>query len=576
MFSVITVSDSVGGLRPDRSSVVVVVALAIAGWGTAACSPQEAPVADATAGDAAPGSDATAADAAAPASCMTTTVCDGASIVRACRNNAVGEVIETCDSGLICSRGRCTSSACAQIEAELSTMLGCRFYTLQIDNVTAEMNATSSLLVTNPGLTAAQVQLERREIDGWQQLLSASVAPLQSQRIILPARIFEGAGYLQHEALRFSSDVPVTAAVIQSDDATEMGTSSGGTMLLPVQALGRNYMAVSYPQVNVPKIAATPGSLGGAGQILIIGTEDMTNVTFQVSATASLGKAGGAPVRPPGGSFDLTLQEGDAYEIFSVADGDDLTGSTVTADQPVAVFSGNISTTYGRTAPGINTPDMAHEQLLPETAWGRTFVAAALPPQPRTCDGVLGLPGASLWRIVAGTDNTVIEFDAPAGVTGLPGSGKTVTLGVGGVLEMVVAGGSFTVNASAPVQVMQGMDCEPTLSSAINVGAPMLSDMRFAVLPNFDQLVTIVRKMGMPVMLDEGMVGDSLFVPAGTGYEVAQVPLPPCAPASDVCTHHLAGQFGMTLRGMDVVCSYALTAMTWVYCADQTTPGCVP
>jgi hypothetical protein len=586
MFSVITVSEWVAGLRSVSLSISLlglplrhlsVIALAIAGWGSAACGQPGTMVMDATTGDAPASADGgTGADATPPGSCMTATVCDGPSTVRACRSGVVGEPIETCDPGLICSRGRCTSSACAQVETDLSTMLGCRFYTLQIDNVTAEMNATSSLLVTNPSLQVATVQLERRTIDGWTQLLSGSVAPLQSQRIILPARIFEGAGYLQHEALRFSSDVPVTAAHVQSDDAMETGTSSGGTMLLPVQALGRRYMAVSYPQVRVPKIDATPGSLGGAGQVLIIGTEDMSNVTFQVSATASLGKAGGAPVRPPGGSFDLTLQEGDAYEIFSINDGDDLTGSLITADQPIAVLAGNISTTYGRTAPGINTPDMAHEQLLPDTAWGRKFVAAALPPQPRACDGVLGVPGASLWRIVAAADNTLVDFDAPPGVTGLPGAGNSVSLAAGGVLEVVAAGGSFTVNASAPVQVMQGMDCEPTMSSAINASAPMLSDLRFAVLPNFDQLVTVVRPTGAAVALDEGTISDVMFAPAGAGFEVAQVTLPTCAPGSEVCTHHLAGQFGMTLRGMDVVCSYALTAMTWVYCADPSTPGCIP
>src|SRR5262249_23166150 len=117
----------------------------------------------------------------------------------------------------------------------------------------------------------------------------------------------------------------------------------------------------------------------------------------------------------------------------------------------------------------------------------------------------------------------------------------------------------------------------PTMSSAISASAPMLDDLRFAVLPNFDQLISVVRPTGAIVSLDEGTISDALFAPAGAGFEVAQVPLPTSGPAGAVCTHHLAGQFGVTLRGMDVVCSYALTAMTWVYCADpSTTPGCVP
>ena len=38
------------------------------------------------------------------------------------------------------------------------------------------------------------------------------------------------------------------------------------------------------------------------------------------------------------------------------------------------------------TATGISSPDMAHEQLLPVAAWGTSYVAAQLTPQPGVCD----------------------------------------------------------------------------------------------------------------------------------------------------------------------------------------------
>jgi hypothetical protein len=510
------------------------------------------------------------------AKCSTATVCDGMSTVRACTGGFVGEKIEECVSGLACSRGRCTTLTCANVEAQPNTFLGCRFYTLQVDNVGSENSGTSSVLVTNPGPTEVTVNLEERGNGGWMPVQTATIAPVQSQRIPLPPRLFEGGGYGPRAALRVSTDNPVTAEHIQGDDAAETASSSGGTMLLPVQALGRRYMAITYPQADEPKIDQTSGSRGGAGQVIILGTEDMTHAVFQVSATASLGDPGGAPPRPPGGSFDINLSDGDFYQIFSIAEGDDLTGSLITSDQAVAVFSGNISTTYGQNATGINTPDMAHEQLLPETSWGTRFIAAALPPQAKVCDSVLGVPGASLWRIVAARDGTTVQFDAPAGVVGTPPLGPGVSLAAGGVFETIVAGGSFTVTASGPVQVMQGIDCEPTLSAAINATAPMLTDLRFPVLPNFDQLASIVRPAGAPITLDEAVVPDAMFAAAGGGFEVAQIPLPGCPSTNVVCTHHLAGEFGITLRGMDVVCSYALTAPTWIYCADPTTPGCVP
>jgi hypothetical protein len=42
-----------------------------------------------------------------------------------------------------------------------------------------------------------------------------------------------------------------------------------------------------------------------------------------------------------------------------------------------------------------------------------------------------------------------------------------------------------------------------------------------------------------------------------------------------VCTHHLAGKFGLTLRGMDVLTSYALTAPTWPCVPGKGPMSCV-
>ncbi len=110
---------------------------------------------------------------------------------------------------------------------------------------------------------------------------------------------------------------------------------------------------------------------------------------------------------------------------------------------------------------------------------------------------------------------------------------------------------------------MQGMDCEPTLSSAVPT-TTWLKDLWFGVLPNFDTLIAIVRTAGQPVYLDGARIEDSVFQAVGAGFDVARLPLEACSPEDGVCTHHLEGKFGFTMRGMDVLTSYALTAPTWV------------
>jgi hypothetical protein len=511
------------------------------------------------------------ADAPAPA-CAGASVCDGTA-VRACRAGHVAEVLEDCGPDGACSLGRCTSPECAQAELDFATVVGCTFYTLELENVTSDDAIPSSVLVTNPGQVAAMVALERRADMTWSSTSSVSVPPMRTARVQLDDTHFEGGGLAPHAALRLTSDRPVIVVHVQSDDSAPGGSrSSGGTMILPAHVLGARYRALTYGQVATPRLLDTPGARGGAGEIVVIGTADNTALTISPSSMA--GPVGGAPPAGPDGKLRLVLDDGDVFTLFSAADGADLTGTEIAADQPVAVFSGNIATTYGIAAMGISSPDMAEEQLLPAGAWGTSYVAARLPPQAGVCDpflpsvGPSPASGASIWTIVADADATHVRFRAPSGPP--PAPDRTI---MAGESFHIFAPDDFTVTASGPIQVMQGMDCEPSLSSAVPTSR-LLSDHWFGVLPNFDTMMAIVRPAGQPVFLDGARIEDSLFQPVGAGFDVARLPVDPCAPSDVVCTHHLEGKFGFTMRGMDVLASYALTVPTWP-CSDPTGTNCI-
>jgi hypothetical protein len=334
--------------------------------------------------------------------------------------------------------------------------------------------------------------------------------------------------------------------------------------------LGTHYLVMAYQQFQTSAVASTAGSEGGAGRLLIVGTQDQTHVTFTPSASAKTLDSGSVMGAAPGDPLTFVLDDGDVFQAATDDDREDLSGSEIVASRPVAVFSGNISTTYGKTAPGIHSPDLAHEQIPPVARWSLKYVAASLPPQTGTCDTLLGQTGSSLWRLLAANDGTLVSFEAPAGGGPLPG---TLTLDAGQVREIVTVG-DFVVTSSGPLLLTQGMDCEPTLSLAISADK-LLDDVWFAVLPFFDQMVAIARKAGAPVMLDGALVDDMLFTPAGGGFEVARVALLPCRASDAVCAHHLEGQIGMTLRGMDVLASYALTAPAWAGCIDPLDLTCV-
>jgi hypothetical protein len=471
---------------------------------------------------------------------------------------------DPCD-GSVCSIGRCVSAPCATVEATHTSLVGCTFYAYEAENVTSDVDHTSSVLVTNPGNDTATVVLEVpvRSTSGGLQWLVLSGTPIgrvSSRRLSLSGRAVGGAGMFPGAGFRVSSDRPVTVALVESDDRTQGEvSSSGGTMLWPLQSIGRHYRVMAYPQQETQAIGATAGGLGGAGRLAVVATQPGTRVTVALSGHAIAVATGLTTLGGP-----IVLDEGDVLQILSDAEGGDLSGTEIEADGRVAVFSGNVTTTYGTTAPGINSPDMTLEQMPPIRAWSTTYVAAEVPPQANTCDSVLGATGASVWRIVATEADTRVNFTAPSGVTGLPSS--TITLERGDVRTMVVAGGSFTIKATKPVLVTQGIDCEPTLSLAISTD--FLRDHRFATLPNFDQVAAVVRRATDDVALDGVVLDRTLFRSAGEEYEVALLPLPKCPAAAGACTHRLQGRFGLTLRGMDVFGSWALTVPPARGCTD--------
>jgi hypothetical protein len=494
--------------------------------------------------------------------CAGPPICDGM-VVRDCNNGIVGGVIDDCMMVGACSQGRCMTPACADADRVRTSFEGCFFYTAEADNAASDADAPTSFLVTNPGVATATVTLEERGGGGtWTSRQVLPVAGGAAARLTVAGHQIIESGPNPDDGLRLISDWPVTVAQIESDDADQNALSSSGTMVLPTHVLGSHYLVMTYAQHATGTAVSAVGAPDGAGRLLIVGTQPNTNVVITLARTAPSAVTGlyGVDTSMP---FQTTIGEGDVFQIWSGAEGEDLSGTEIKADQPVAVFSGNIVTTYGQTVSGVNSPDMAHEQIPPIAAWSYHYVAAALRPQPGTCDTLLGHPGASIWRLLAAADATV-TFDVADLAT--PPSGTLVL--AGGVPAEIVSTGDFFVTSTQPLLMTQGIDCEPSLSLAVSADQ-LLDNLTFAVLPWFDQAIAVTRKIGGPaVTLDRMPIADNRFTAVGGGFEVARVSLQPCGASMQVCTHTLQGGFGVSMRGMDVLASYALTMPAWHGCND--------
>ena len=487
--------------------------------------------------------------------CSWETTCVSNTVRRCDQDGLLGDILQTCETGMACSYGRCVSSSCQMAENQPG-INGCLFYTALLDNVDSDDAEPSLIVVTNPGQGQAMVHLEERTPgQPWTAAQSMMVVGGRAGSFTFrPRQLIEGTQTSLAAARRVVSDLPVTVMIVQSDDADRDATSSSGTMLLPFHALGNQYMTMSYQQNATPEVLAIAGALGGAAEYAIVATQDRTLIQ----------------VWPPGlprsvTPMSLFLNDGDAYQGVSGDDHDDLAGTYIVADKPVAVFSGNVTTTYGQSSAGINSPDMAMEQMMPTSAWSKNYVAAYLPPQVSVCDSLFAGGSVGYWRLLAAEDaNVTFASSSPLP----PELMQPMHLNRGTPRSvMVPAGTDFIAHADQPILLTQGLDCEPTLSSAIPADAPTGQQV-FALAPNFEHTLAIVRKndsKGSRVTLDDRDI-TSQFTPVAADFEVARINVPICYGSVDHCVHRLIGAFGLTLRGMDVACSYATTYPTWVLC----------
>jgi outer membrane autotransporter protein len=251
--------------------------------------------------------------------------------------------------------------------------------------------------------------------------------------------------------------------------------STDMTYLIDGSRLGTSYFTLGYQNLS-------------ADQISVQATVDNTVVTFTPK---------GAP------AFDITLNAGQTYMYTANTN---LTGSRVTSNNPIAVFSGNRCTNIPT---GVSACDHIVEQMPPTDALSSSYLLAQTP---RT--GTLG----NVFRAVATDDATELRVNGTV----------VATLNTGEFFEGRVAGG-ITVDGSKPILVGQyligqgqaGSNTDPAMT--IVPGADQwLSSYVFAApsgSANFptDFVSIIIQTSSLGSLTVDGALAEaSLFNPLGS------------------------------------------------------------
>lgn len=224
-------------------------------------------------------------------------------------------------------------------------------------------------------------------------------------------------------ALRVWSDKPIMVYL-----GSYVNTSGEGYMVLPVNALGTKYVHCSWKsnQESSHDDSYHTGFVVGA-------TQDGTKVQVKLRGKNLNEKSGcvtDGSLHPIGSTY--FLQDMDAWQVINVWDEMieaentrgkcDFTGTTISANKPIAVFSYHERTDIPI---GMNNRDNLVEQLLPVNMWGKQYISLqlrcknAIPNPQGEADAIdKDLLVGDYFRVVAVEDSTILDVTWWHSVTG--------------------------------------------------------------------------------------------------------------------------------------------------------------
>lgn len=480
--------------------------------------------------------------------------CDGPASFKTC--SADGQNVgssTTCPSGKQCVGGKCLNLC--ESGSKIGTNVGCEYWSVDLDNYPDPTSAFStpggktpdmiahSIVIANPGsldanltftvdvtcANGAPCQLGAACTDTLACATPATapydlaipqplVKPGETREFKMPVMNAAGTSALP-KGIHVKSDQPIVAWQFNPFDA-EGAASNDGSLLLPQNVLGKTYFPVTRP---TSKPLLFPGLPPQAGYVTIVAVmPGVTTVTVTPSCLLSPSIAGNVPPMPKGQPTQMQLTQYtvlnlQAKEADSIAN--DLTGTFVQADKPIAVFGGHQEDYESYSGSGGNTCCAEHieEQFMPLEQWGKRINCVKTKPRANEPDH---------WIFVAGDNN--VKLTTVPQITGVDG----VVLQKRGDHLEVSTTDSFMLSATGKVQATQILVGQ---GAAGKIGDPSMqivpspqhyrTDYGILTAKGYtDNYATVVRPAGAEVTLDGKAIDASEFTAFGdNSYEFAYV-----------------------------------------------------
>ncbi len=372
---------------------------------------------------------------------------------------------------------------------------------------------------------------------------SFSVAAAGETVITLdPAVVLTTNETVEAKGIHVTALSPVSVHVV-----SEHATSSDGYLALPTPGLGTNYYIMSYASTRY-----------SGSEFAVVATQNTTTVTITPKAAGATKLANTA--------FTVLLNIGETYQLANPANAD-MTGTLVTADKPIAVFSGHRCADLPS---GVDACDYLVEQLPDVSIWGKTF-------------------HTSLFSGRARYTVRVIAYQNGTTFTTMPAGLISGTLNAGQFADVVMTGaGEFVSNK--PVLMAQFMhsytddmagkgDPSMVLVTPAEMG---MTDVTFGVhglagtSGAFLNVVTETTALAS-LKLDNVAVDSTLFNPIGGGsiYSVGKIPVAAGVHSllGTVAFSALVYGYGLPLNPVSYAYPVA-TKLSWPATALAVSTGC--
>lgn len=534
--------------------------------------------------------------------------CDGDNVNRCNSDGTGGTLVEECADGQACSNGQCKTPCEAAMDNPSN--VGCDFWSVDLDNEAFTTTGVSNdsakqqyaIVVANNNDYPVDVVVTKNAARvgdpiNEQVVVTVTVPPGVAQRVDLPQREVDGAmgqngtytqnsgsgTFVSPHAYHVVTNAPV---VVYQFNPIIQAYSNDASTLIPIQALGKDYIAVGFQTANPCGISQLPQeSIPDHGALTIVGTQDDTTVTVETKhpLMASGGDSGIAiPMVPKDGSVTFTIGRYTVVNLETLQPvGDfstcttainngqngDLTGAYVKATKPVAVFTASerglgfggaenvvYPPDWNEQEDDICCTDHLEEQLFPVTALGREFAVSRSPIRSTYSNWV----EPDLVRVVGAADNTVVT-------TSLPPPYNQFTINAREYKTFAATTG-FTISADKAIQVAQYLVPQHFIKQGF-IGDPSQvlipaaeqhrKDYVFLVPATFQSNYAVFAKPVSAVLtLDGAAPQGCTTAPIGTvaGVEYEQVT---CLLGDG--RHRVEGDkpFGLTVYGYYSVGSYA-------------------